>query len=303
MQLLSRDDMRMSGSAWWSAFSHDGQRIVTAGSEPHLWIWDAKTFRTVGRVRTGLDAVFGPTLHPSLDRVAAGGPDGTVRVWDLGSGEELLRAARHANAVSAVQFTDEGRLLASAGVDGTVRLTDAVTGRRVGRLRRLGARIHGLAAATHGGRLGAVYYRGVRVWDPDGTEVLRFDGLHDHGGEGQSDLALTDGGERVWVTFRNGPSLRAWDLRQVGDSPICLDLGEPAFKVTFSRDEKLAAVALSREIVLLRAETVNVLARWTAPNGTDRHRSSVCGLSFSPDGCLLVSTDVGGGVWVWLLPR
>jgi hypothetical protein len=57
-----------------------------------------------------------------------------------------------------------------------------------------------------------------------------------------------------------------------------------------------------REIVLVDTEAFAVVARWPAPNGTERHQDAVGGLSFSPDGRLLASTDVDGGVWVWPVP-
>ena len=296
-------DTRMPRSAWWSAFSHDGRRLHACGDDPHIWTWDLKTFRLAGRVRTNLDALFGPDLHPSQEQVAAGGGDGTVRVWDIEAGHEVLSAARHRGAVSAVRFADEGRTLASAGVDGTVRLTDVGTGERVGRLKRLGSRVHGLAVARTVRRVGAVFFRGARVWEVDLEDLFRFDGLYYHGGEGQSDLALPGNGERLWVAFRREPYLRAWDLRATTQGPRCIDLGEPAFGLAFSRDETLVAVALYREIALVDAEAFAVVARWPAPNGTERHQDAVCGLSFSPDGQLLASTDVGGGVWVWQVPE
>src|SRR5262249_19700620 len=77
---LNSPDMRMTRSAWWSAFSHDGRRLYTCGDDPHIWAWDLKTFRLAGRIRTTLDTLLGPDLHSSLDQVAVGGTDGTVRV-------------------------------------------------------------------------------------------------------------------------------------------------------------------------------------------------------------------------------
>lgn len=302
VEALNGPDMRMPRSAWWSAFSHDGRRLHACGDDPHVWSWDLNTFKPAGRVRTDLDALLGPDLHPSREQVAAGGGDGTVRVWDIEAGREVLAAGRHRGAVSSVRFADEGRTLVSAGVDGTVRLSDAASGARVGRLKRLGCRVHGLAAARTDMRFGAVFFRGVRVWDGGLADIYRFDGLYYHGGEGQSDLALPGAGDRLWATFCKEPYLRAWDLREPGRPPRCLDLGGPAFELAFSRDEALVAVGLYREIVLVDAGKFAVVTRWAAPNGTDRHQAAVHGLSFSPDGRLLASTDVAGGIWVWPVP-
>src|SRR5947209_3756529 len=114
---LNGPDLRMPRSAWWSAFSHDGRRLYACGHDPHVWAWDLKGFRPAGRVRTGLDTLFGPDLHPSLERMAAGGGDGTVRVWDIPAGQEVLCVGRHRGAVSAARFADQGRTLASSGED------------------------------------------------------------------------------------------------------------------------------------------------------------------------------------------
>jgi uncharacterized protein (TIGR02996 family) len=299
---LNGPGMRMPRTAAWASFSHDGARIYTCGDDPHIWVWNATGFRLERRIKTALPSLYGPALHPTLDHLAAGGADGTVRIWDLSSGKELLCPERHNGPASPVCFADGGKALASAGTDGTVRLTEVASGKRIGRLKRLGSDIHGLAAARTGLRLGAVHFRGVRVWDQDLQDLFRFDGLYYHGGEGQSDLALPGSGKDLWVTFRQEPGLRIWNLDRPGDPPHTADLGGPAFELAFSPDEKLVAVALYDEIVLLLAETRTEIGRWRAPHGTERWRSSVCGLSFSPDGRLLTSTDVAGGIWVWPVP-
>ena len=68
-------------------------------------------------------------LSFSLDgcRLASGGDDGMIKLWDVESGA-LLWSGGHTNHVSAVAFAPDGSLLASGGIDATVRLWDPKTG-------------------------------------------------------------------------------------------------------------------------------------------------------------------------------
>ena len=54
--------------------------------------------------------------------LAAGGKEGTVRVWDLETGIERSRLPSHSSRLLSVTFSSDGLLLASAWADGTVRL-------------------------------------------------------------------------------------------------------------------------------------------------------------------------------------
>jgi WD40 repeat protein len=55
-------------------------------------------------------------------RLASAGDDGTVRLWDPTSGEQLLVLRGHAGLVSSVAFSPDGSRLASVGADGYVRV-------------------------------------------------------------------------------------------------------------------------------------------------------------------------------------
>jgi hypothetical protein len=56
---------------------------------------------------------------PDGKTLASGGLDGTVRLWDAATGQEIRRFRGHQDIVSAVAFSPDGRKLASGSWDGT----------------------------------------------------------------------------------------------------------------------------------------------------------------------------------------
>ena len=70
-------------------------------------------------------------FSPGRQRLATGGDDGTVRVWDLASGQEQLTLAGDQKIVTAVAFSPDGGRLATGSADGKFTVTDASTGKPV----------------------------------------------------------------------------------------------------------------------------------------------------------------------------
>src|SRR5260370_2488100 len=65
---------------------------------------------------------------PDGTRLASAGSDGTVRVWDASTGQEVLTLPGHTSKFPDVAFSPDGRMLAAPGDDKSVKLWDVVTG-------------------------------------------------------------------------------------------------------------------------------------------------------------------------------
>jgi WD40 repeat protein len=72
------------------------------------------------------DEVYAVAFHPDGTRLATGGRDGAVWLWDLARGEEIVRMPGHKGYVWSLAFSPDGTTLASGSGDFTVRLWDTL---------------------------------------------------------------------------------------------------------------------------------------------------------------------------------
>src|SRR5262249_8595497 len=63
-------------------------------------------------------------FHPDGTRLATGGRDRAVWLWDLERGEEVARLPGHSSYVWSLAFSPDGKTLVSGSGDSTVRLWD-----------------------------------------------------------------------------------------------------------------------------------------------------------------------------------
>lgn len=204
------------------ALTRDGRRFLTS----HRWdqcvrLADLATGKEVQVFEGHVGGVHGVALSPDDARAASAGMDGTVRIWDVKTGQQLHRLAPPGK-VWCVAFSSDGRLLASGhwtptatghgrlGSDNPIRLWDVETGREVRRLEGHGWRITALAFRPDGRTLVSGSMDGtVRVWDVGtGREVRRID----HDPTGVSDVAVSPDGRRVLASGWVSKTVRLWDL-------------------------------------------------------------------------------------------
>jgi WD40 repeat protein len=128
------------------AWSPDGRRLASVGSGREggeLFVWEVhsgqRMHALVGQPGLACAVAWGP----SGERLVSGGDDGTLRWWDMQSGEcvrepclgDRYREA-HQGTVQALKVSPDGSRLASCGDDGAIRLWDLESGEPLQTLRR-----------------------------------------------------------------------------------------------------------------------------------------------------------------------
>jgi WD40 repeat protein len=208
------------GAVWSVGWSPDGSHLA-AGSEdgtirvvegleqtPKVGVFRAHEPRPLSQ--TGPIGVRTLAWSPRGDRLASGGVDEQVKVWDPVRGAELARMEGNRGAVFTVAWSPDGKRLASAGTGLVVIVWDAVTGRRISTLQR-NCWVDAIAWSPDGARLAAAGGDNtVRVSDPrNGEEILVLRGnsvwfldVSWHRDGAQLAAASSDGHIWIWDATR-----------------------------------------------------------------------------------------------------
>ena len=146
------------------AFSPDGQRLAVASSIG-VWLYDVATSRELALIPSA-SSVLSVVFSPDGTRLASGAWDGTVKLWDGATKEEIASLEGHTDRVNSVVFSPDGTRLASASDDDTVKLWDVATRAEIASLEGHTDRVNSVVFSPDGTRLASASDDDtVKLWD------------------------------------------------------------------------------------------------------------------------------------------
>ncbi|MFE3459371.1 protein kinase [Nocardiopsis aegyptia] len=251
---------------------------------------DVDTSSALGTFAHG-SSVESVAISPDGTRLATGGTDGTARVWDVATGDELATLEGHTDWIRSVDFNTDGTLLATGSDDRTARVWDIEAGESTATLeghtdwvRSVDFHPDGTTLATGGDD------RTARVWDiASGDETASM--------EGHTDWIRTvafnaDG--TVLASGSDDGTVRLWDPDD-GTSTDTLE-GSEGF---------LLDLAFSPDGTALAAGSTSPPAHvWETGNGGETaslsgHSDRIEAVAFGPDGATLFTGSADGTARVW----
>ena len=236
----------------------------------------------------------------SLDgTLASGGEDGTIRLWDVATGQHLRTLTRHAGAVySSVSFNPDGRTLVSGSWDG-IRLWDVNAGEILRTLvEDTWAEI--VSFSPDGWLIASAGSEDtIRLWDADTGELLYIITAHTP----QTFSVSFSPDEGTLASAGSEDTIRLWDVGPNNDSRPLTGHTDIVLSVAFSPDGSTLASGGKDETVRLwdivdadswlGGDTDELLHTLTG------HTNAVYSVAFSPDGSTLASADLDGIIRLW----
>jgi eukaryotic-like serine/threonine-protein kinase len=330
------------------AYSPDGQRIITGGGgvrfspdgedidvtvgDNAAKVWDATESGEMFTLKANGAPVVSVDFSPNGKLIASGSTDGAVRVWDLGSGQELWVRTNNA-AVRSVAFFPDGRRMVTGSRDQTATVWEVDSGKEVFRLNGHTDRLFSVAVSSDGHWIATGSWDNtVGLWD--GASYRSFSPFRGHS-EAVNPVAFSRNSRRIISGSRDGVA-KVWDVEsRVEIFPLTEQHG-PIWAATFSHNDRRivtgshgltatvwdattgekqmtlsghtahihAAVFSPDDSRILTGSADYTAKLWDSTTGGELltfrgHKGWVFSAAFSPDGQRIVTGSADGTIKVW----
>lgn len=320
------------GEVRTSAFSPNGQLLLSGGRNSPPQLWHVESGRSIGDPLPHSGEIKSVAFSHDGTFVVTAGTDSTVRLWNVDTREPIGEPLVHPHPVHSLALSPDSQLLATGCNDGTTTLWELPAGKQRRQWTQAGS-VHTVAFSPEGKRFATgTSMRRAQVWNVDTGNPIGEPMVHQ--GEVFSAAFRPDG---WWlVTGSEDGNVQFWDTNS--GKPMGFPLGHrgPVRSVGYSSDGKtlwtggaygqvklwdaafmsplgtpihhqnvVHTVAQTRDRRYLATGSADGIVRiWSRPDVTDNslvipHKHLVYCLALSPNGETLASgtADPTGQLW------
>src|SRR4030095_5247413 len=150
-----------------------GQQLITGSHDHTVILWDL-----VAGKETTLKGPRGKVYEVGLAfesrRALSQCDEGTLKVWDLESSQELHTLEERGNTIQPIAISADGRRVVAYTRDNTLKIWDVLTGRLLREVSGWTRRIESMALSPNGCRvaLGSEDDHNLEVWDLDEAKQI-----------------------------------------------------------------------------------------------------------------------------------
>lgn len=240
-------------------------------------------------------------FSPDGSKLAAGGRDGMVKLWDPRTGRNVATWKGHTGMLRCVVFNPKGTMIASAGEDKLIRVWDVKSGHTTATLKGHEESVESLAFSRDGKTLASVASDSVIMWNA--TNGGRIGKLGDAGGAPTSSIVFNSDGKTLATGDFEG-TVKLWNVATRKPQAVLTKRGKgfstPVQSLAFSPDGTTLAAGQSNDKVIFW--DVKTRKSWTthvrARRG-ERVVDMISGLAFSADGRTIATVSAEPGVKLW----
>jgi eukaryotic-like serine/threonine-protein kinase len=273
------------------AWSPDGTRVASAGSDNTVQVWNATDGSQAFTYHNHSNAVNGVAWSPNGSRIASGSWDNTVQVWKAADGSHVYIYPGHFAVVEAVAWSPDGTRIASGSWDNTVQVWNAADGSNRYTYRGHFNAVRTVAWSHNGTRIASAGYdQTVQVWNAaDGSNVFTYHGHIDV----VNGVAWSPNSTRI-ASANVDSVVQVWNAADGSHVFTYHGHSSVVEAVAWSPDgTRIASASLDK--------TVQV---WNAADGSHvftyhGHSDIVNAVAWSPDGTRIASASSDKTVQVW----
>ena len=235
--------------------------------------------------------VLSVAVTPDGRQIVSGSDDGTVKIWDLETGNQVRTLTGHIDGVLSVAVTRDGRQIVSGSRDNTVNVWDLETGNEV---RSFSGNIDSVlsVAVTPDGRqiVSGSKDNTVNVWDLETGNQVRTLSRHI---DSVRSVAVTPDGRQI-VSESKDNTVNVWDL-ETGNQVRTLSRHIDSVRSVAVTPDGLQIVSGSYDntVKVRDLETGNELCTLVG------HNEAIVSVAVTPDGLQIVSGSEDKTVKVW----